>query len=133
MKNPYSLGLKLHKTVMEPYQYEKQNSMMKYYIDTKKKKIHNNLWKEDGFENAKRFCNIVYDETIQNSIEDAVKCQNQENFYYENSPKKLMSRCGGAYGFLDTSPKFSNLYEVVKSGSGRHIIYTSLILIMVLI
>ena len=122
---PYSLGLKLHRSVMTPYQYQRQHSMMKHYIDNKKKKIHQNLWKEDGFENAKRFCNIVYDETIQSNIEDAVKSQSQEDFYYENSPKKLMNRCGGAYGLMDSSPKFSNLYEVIKSNSDRHIIYTS--------
>jgi hypothetical protein len=98
---------------------------MKHYIHTKNKKIHQYLWKEDGFENAKRFCNIVYDENVQNCIEDAVKSQSQDDFYYENSPKKIMGRCGGAYGLMDSSPKFSNLYDVVKSKQGKHLIHTS--------
>ncbi len=117
--------LKLHKSIMSEEQYVKQYSMLKHYIDNKKKKVHQGLWKEDGFENAKRFCNIVYNENVQNMIEDAVKNNTQSEFYYENSPKKIMNRCGGANGVLDLSPKFNNLYDVIKSNNGRHIIYTS--------
>jgi len=117
--------LKLHKSIMSEEQYAKQYSMLKHYIDNKKKKVHRGVWKEDGFENAKRFCNIVYNENIQNMIEDAVKNNTQPEFYYENSPKKIMNRCGGVNGVLNLSPKFSNLYEVIKTNHGRHIIYTS--------
>jgi len=117
--------LKLHKSIMSEEQYIKQYSMLKHYTNNKKKKVHQGLWKEDGFENAKRFCNIVYNENVQNMIEDAVKNNTQSEFYYENSPKKIMNRCGGANGVLDLSPKFNSLYEVIKSNNGRHIIYTS--------
>jgi hypothetical protein len=121
-ENTFILKLQLHKTQIT----KNQSIKIKKLMEKCKEKPSIDAWKEDNHRNCKRFCNIVYPYEVQVEIEEASNNNTSDEYYKANSPYKMIMRLGGKKEFLELTPKFNNLLNVIENNhKDRHIIYTS--------